>query len=195
MTSVTIDVPGDTQVTLPTSPEPLTTAWLTFTPDGRALVDRDLREPQVGVLPDDAGGHRAVVRQAVLVVERDLVAELGLLVQLGLQLDVLRAQRVAVLAHVLELALGVEGVAGPAEEVAHGLERLARALLDRRDDVEHAALHGVQAAAGGLAEIGGQEDEGAGYEQSEDYPPPADRLVVHAERFSKALMGLRDAER
>jgi hypothetical protein len=159
---------------------------------GRALVDRDLREPQVGVLADDAGGHRAVVRQPVLVVERELGAELCLLVQLGLQLDVLRAQRVAVLAHVLELALGVEGVAGPAEEVAHGLERLARALLDRRDDVEHAALHGVQAAAAGLAEIGGQEDERAGDEQSEDYPPPADRLVVHAEGFSKAWLGLRD---
>src|SRR5204862_5977744 len=32
VTSVTIEVPGETQVTLPTSPWPLTTAWLTFTP-------------------------------------------------------------------------------------------------------------------------------------------------------------------
>ena len=173
----------------------MTTAWLTFTPADVPWSIVTCVNHRLGSCPMTRADTGRLSASPCCVVERDLVAELGLLVQLGLQLDVLRAQRVAVLAHVLELALGVEGVAGPAEEVAHGLERLARALLDRRDDVEHAALDGVQAAAGGLAEVGGQEDQGAGYEQSEDYPPPADRLVVHAERFSKALMGLRAAGR
>src|SRR3954451_19519455 len=44
------------------------------------------------------------------------------------------------------------GAPAPADEVAHGLERAARPLLDRRDDLDPAALHGVQPAAGGLAE-------------------------------------------
>src|SRR4051812_36597049 len=44
----------------------------------------------------------------------------------------------------------------------------------------------MQPAAGGLAEVGGEKDQGAGDEQSEDCPPPADRLVVHAGWFSKA---------
>ena len=98
----------------------------------------------------------------------------------------LRAQRVALGAQVLDLALGVERVPDPAGQVAEGLERAARALLDRRHDVEHPALHGVQPAAG-LAEVGGQEDQGAGDEQPEDCPPPADRLVVHVAKYSKVV--------
>ena len=90
------------------------------------------------------------------------------------------------LARVVEVALGRDGVADPAEQVADGLERAARALLDRGDDLEDAALHAVQRAAGGLAEVGGEEDQGAGDEQPEDCPSPANRLVVHVVRDSKA---------
>jgi len=51
--------------------------------------------------------------------------------------------------------------------------------LDRRNHVDDPALHGVQPAARRLAEVDGQQDQGAGNEQSEDCPAPADRLVVH----------------
>ena len=43
-------------------------------------------------------------------------------------------------------------------EVAHGLEHPVGALLDRREDLERAALDGVQASAGRLAEVGGQQE-------------------------------------
>src|SRR5205814_4667070 len=100
--------------------------------------------------------------------------------------DELAVELVALLGERLDLALGVDRVARPAEEVAERLERAAGALLDRRDDLEHAALDGVQATARRLAEVGSEEDQGAGDEQCEHCPPAADGLVVHVTAVSKA---------
>ncbi len=69
----------------------------------------------------------------------------------------------------------------------NGLERAVGALLDRREHLQHPALERVQAAAGRLAEVGGQEDQRERDEQSEDRPPPADRLLVHVGAVSKSL--------
>ena len=98
VTSVTIDVPGDTQVTLPTSPAPLTTAWLTCTPADVPLSIVTCVNHRLGSWPMTRADTGRLSARPCWLVEGDLVAELGLLAQLGLQLDVLRAQRVALLA-------------------------------------------------------------------------------------------------
>ena len=49
------------------------------------------------------------------------------------------------------------------------------------------ALHGMQPATGGLAEVGGEEDQGADDKQCKHCPPAANGLVVHVTAVSKAL--------
>ncbi len=66
----------------------------------------------------------------------------------GLVGDQFAAQLVDLLAQLVALAFRVQRVADPAEQVADRLERLVGAVLDRRDDRQEAALHGVQATAG-----------------------------------------------
>src|SRR5581483_8487818 len=91
------------------------------------------------------------------------------------------------LAQLSDLRLGLEGVREPARDVAHRLERLGGPFLDRREDLDDAALHGVQRAARGLAEVGGQQDQGNGNEQPEDRSPAPYLLVVHETSVSKVL--------
>ena len=190
--SVTCAASPVTFVTLPTSP-PLPVGGdhrLSCADAGaRALVDRDRRVPERRRAADHARGDRLRRRRAPLLPSSSsrlrscafsCVAPRSAPTTLAAQLVALACVRS------LTLALGVERVADPAEEVADGLERAAGALLDRRDDLEDAALDGVQAAAGRLAEVGGQEDQGADDEQREHCPPPANRLVVHVTAVSKA---------
>jgi hypothetical protein len=93
----------------------------------------------------------------------------------------LAAQAVALRAQVRVLALGVERVPDPGEQVADRLQRAAGPVLDRGDDLEDAALDRAHAAR--PAEGGGQEDDGADDEQCEHRPSSADRLVVHVEGY------------
>src|SRR5207248_8707308 len=83
---------------------------------------------------------------------------------------------------------GVEGVREPPGDVADRLERLARALLERREHLDDPALNRVQRASWRLAEVGGQQDQGNGDEQRELCAPPANLLVVHEVRVSKVLL-------
>jgi hypothetical protein len=80
----------------------------------------------------------------------------------------------------LVLVLGVDRVAGPAEEVTQRLERAAGAGLDRRERRLSPALERVEQAAAGLAEVRGQDRDGQRNEYGERRPPSADHLpVVH----------------
>ena len=67
----------------------------------------------------------------------------------------LAAQLVALLAQVVALGAGVEGVVEPAEQVAEGLERPAGALLDGRQDLQDPTLDRVEAPTGRFAEVCG----------------------------------------
>jgi hypothetical protein len=80
---------------------------------------------------------------------------------------------------ITSLAFGVQRVAEPADQVAHGLQRIVGAVLDWRDHGQEAALHGVQPAARRLAEVCGQQDQGEHDEQRENQAPPPNRLVIH----------------
>src|SRR4029079_12674131 len=102
----------------------------------RALVDEDLAPPDALVLPDHARGHGALVVEAAGLVEVEQPAQLVVLARGGGAGDGLVAQRVALGAELLDLTLGVDGVPDPADKVAHGLERPARPLLDRGDDLD-----------------------------------------------------------
>jgi len=73
----------------------------------------------------------------------------------GLRADHLAAELVALLAQVVALLARMDRVAEPAREVAERLQGAAGAVLDRRQDLEHPALHRVQASARALAEICG----------------------------------------
>jgi hypothetical protein len=80
------------------------------------------------------------------------------------------------------LVLGVERVAEPAEQVAERLERAVGALLDRREHLHRAALDGVQAAAGGLAEVGGEQEQRAARPARRGPHGAVAPLVVHTEK-------------
>ena len=100
----------------------------------------------VGELREDARAAPAVGTDAEALVEVQLAAE-QLVLALGvLGLQDLLAELVALGGDFGELALRVKRVAEPGEEVAHRLQRAARALLDRVEDLAEAALHGVRAA-------------------------------------------------
>jgi len=68
--------------------------------------------------------------------------------------DHFAAQFVDLLAQLVALAFGVERVPDPADQVAHRLQGLVGAVLDRRDDRQERPLHAVQLPAGCLAEVG-----------------------------------------
>ena len=141
-----------------------------------------LAPPDGRVLADDARGHGALVVEAAGLVEAQQAAQLVVLARGGGAGDGLLAQRVALGAQLLDLALGVEVSPTQPTRSRTGLSaRLAPSWIGR-DDLDDAALDGVQRAAGGLAEVGGEEDQGAGDEQPEDCPASADRLVVHVDR-------------
>ena len=187
VSSVTCAAPLKTAVTRPMSASSFMTGWPTRTPSLEPLSMLIVAYQTVGEVADDAAGLRAVVLQPERAARLEQLAHLAVLVQRVVADRELRAQAVALGGQVLDLALGVQRVAEPAEEVAHGLQRAARALLHRVEHLARAALHPVQGAAAGLAEVRGQEDQGADDEQSEDCPAPPDRLVVHVGDDSKAL--------
>src|SRR6202011_2195595 len=100
----------------------------------------------------------------------------------GLSLTVLdpsTRQFVDLLAQLVTLAFRVHRVADPAERVAHRLERLVRAVLDRREHGQEAALDRMQASTWRLAEVCGQEYQRQYDEQQEHRASTPDRLVVH----------------
>ncbi len=77
----------------------------------------------------------------------------------GLIGDQFTAQFADLLEQLVALAFGMERVADAAEQVTHGLQRLVGPVLDWRDYREEAPLHRVQPPSGGLAEVGGQEQQ------------------------------------
>ena len=77
----------------------------------------------------------------------------------------------------LHLAWSVS--ADPAGEVAHRLERLARALLRSARAPRPRPAGRCAAGSRRLAEVGGEQDQGDGDEQREDRSPPPDLLVMH----------------
>jgi hypothetical protein len=85
--------------------------------------------------------------------------QLSVLAFFGLIGNQFVAQFVDLLAQFVALAFGVEGVADAAEQVPHRLESFVGAVLDRRDNGEEGALHRVQPAAVGLAEVSSQEQQ------------------------------------
>ena len=193
VSSVTIAEFDVAVVTTPTRPSGLTTGWFGRTPSLVPLLMSTWLHQTLGSWPMTRAATGPSSVEAAGLVEVEQAAQLVVLARGGGAGDGLLAQRVALGAQLLDLALGVDRVADPADEVAHGLERPARPLLDRGDDLDDAPLHGVQPAAGGLAEVGGEEDQGAGDKQSEDCPASADRLVVHVESVTQSLCGVAAA--
>ena len=167
-----------TWATLPTRPSPLMTGSLTRTPAASPLSMSTVEYQMFGDFADHRGGHRVVVADAELVevVERE---QLAVGAFFGLVGDQFAAQFVGLLEQLVALAFGVQRVAEPAEQVAHGLQRLVGAVLDRRDDRQEVALHAVQAPARRLAEVGGQQQQREHDEQHKHRSSTPDRLVVH----------------
>ena len=187
--SVTCAAPLNTAVTRPMSASSLSTGWPTRTPSLEPLSMRAVAYQSVGEVPMTRAGLRPVGLQAERAARLEELAQLARSRRprcRGPRARVRRRSRSAV--QVLDLALGVQRVAEPAEEVAHGLERAAGALLHRVEHLARPALHPVQGAAAGLAEVRSQQDQGADDEQSEDCPAPPDRLVVHVGDDSKVLV-------
>ena len=94
--------------------------------------------------------------EPVEVIEADHLAVGALF---GLRGGELGAQFVDLLAQFVALPFGIDRFAEPAERVAHGLQRRVGAVLDRRDDRQKCPLNAVQAAARGLTEVGGQQQQ------------------------------------
>src|SRR6185312_5109162 len=123
-------------------------------------------------------GHGVVGADAELVevIERE---QLLVVAFFGLRGDQLGAELVDLLAQFVALAFVVERVAEPPEQVTDRLQRLVRAVLNRRDDAQERALHAVQAAAAGLAEVGRQQQQREDDEQREHRATTPDSLVIH----------------
>ena len=101
-------------------------------PSRGALVDVDRRVPDRRRVPVTRALTGSSWSSASSRVEVELAAQLGVLALPRRSSATLAARsRSRSLAQVVALALGVQRVAEPAEEVADGLERAARALLDR----------------------------------------------------------------
>ena len=156
-----------------------------------ALVDRHGLVPGARGALVDARLDRVVLLQAAGGVHLLQALELLELAVLDLELRDLAAQRVALALEPVALVLGVERVAEPPEQVADRLERLVRPLLDRSEDLQRAALDGVQATAGGFAEVRGQQEQRQRDQQGEDGTAPPDDLVVHTERNSERVEGFK----
>ena len=155
-------------------------------PGRGAFVDRHRRIPDVRSFADDGRGDGVVVvdPQLIKVIDRD---QLFVGAFFGLIGDEFTAQPVGLLAQGIALAFGVQRVAEPPEQVAHGLQRLVGAVLDRRDDGQECALDAVQTTARSLTEVGRQEQQGKHDEQHQNSSSTPDRLVVHRSLPSEAF--------
>ena len=138
--SVTTAEPPVASATLPTSPAPLITGSPRWMPSSRPLLIVTCWYQLLGERTIDVRVHRPVLAHALGVRLVEQAALLGLREAL-LHLHDLGAVRVALLDRLVALVLGVDRVAEPPEEIAHGLEDAAGAFLDRAQDTESGALN------------------------------------------------------
>jgi hypothetical protein len=143
-----------------------------------ADVDRHVGEPDRRRAGDDPAGHRVVTgwdRPAF--VQADQLAQLGVFGQRRLRADRPFARFFEFGVQAGVLALRVEGLVEPVDEIAGGLQRPVGDRLDRAEDRGDATLHAV----GPLPVGDAQEGEGSDDQQRQHRAAAAYLLSIHVE--------------
>ena len=195
MTSVTTAVEPVVKVTRPTSPSPVIDGLVDAQAVPGALVDVDRRSPDGGVLADDPRGdgagrlqaERLVAGAAATTAARSRARPRSRRPPRGGRCRA-RVRRSAF----WPLASNVSPT--QPNEVAHGLQRPAGAVLDRARRPSKTPRW-TSRRPRRPAEGGGQEDDGADDEQREHCPSSADRLVVHVVGVGRWVAGHGRASR